>query len=163
MTHTGKDYLVALDYLSKFPEIALLERKTAVCVIMPLESMFARHGIADHLMSNNMPFASCEFQAFAKERRVKLTDYFESDVCPVERASREICFCGETNVAQSRRGRPGSLYHVTSVPQHSRGRNVIDRRPDGRWFESHLGKNFSIRNFGNSVYPALPVVFQMRQ
>ena len=73
MTHRGKDYLVAVDYLSKFPEIALLERKTAACVIMHLKSMFARHGIADHLMSDNMPFASCEFQAFAKEWRVKLT------------------------------------------------------------------------------------------
>ena len=73
MTHTGKDYLVAVDYLSKFPEIALLEKKTAACVIMHLKSMFARHGIADHLTSDNMPFASCEFQAFAKEWRVKLT------------------------------------------------------------------------------------------
>ena len=50
MTHKGKDYLVAVDYLSKFPEIALLERKTAACVIMHLKSMFARHGIADHLI-----------------------------------------------------------------------------------------------------------------
>ena len=73
MTHKGKDYLVAVDYLSKFPEIALLERKTAACVIMHLTWMFARHGIADHLMSDNMSFASCEFQAFAKEWRVKLT------------------------------------------------------------------------------------------
>ena len=30
----------------------------------------------------------------------------------------------------------------------------VDRRPDDRWFESHFGKNFSLRNFGNSVYPA---------
>ena len=26
-------------------------------------------------------------------------------------------------------------------------------------FEPHLGKNFSLRNFGNSVYPSLPVSF----
>ena len=43
MSHKGKDYLVAVDYLSKFPEIALLERKTAACVIMHLKSMFARN------------------------------------------------------------------------------------------------------------------------
>ena len=73
MTHKGKYYLVAVDYLSKFPEIALIERKTAACAIMHLKSMFARHGIADHLTSDNMSFASCEFQAFAKEWRVKLT------------------------------------------------------------------------------------------
>ena len=64
---------MAVDYLSKFPGIALLERKTDACVIMHLKSMLARHGIADHLMSDNMPFASCEFQAFAKEWQVKLT------------------------------------------------------------------------------------------
>ena len=85
--------------------------------------MFARHGIADHLMSDNMPFASCEFQAFAK-LRVK-TDHIESDICTVERANREICFCGETDVAQSGRGRPGSLPRVTSIPQHSRDWNVL--------------------------------------
>ena len=73
MTHRGKDYLMAVDYLSKFLEITLLERKTAACVIIHLKSMFARHGIADHLMSDNMPIASCELQAFAKEWRVKLT------------------------------------------------------------------------------------------
>ena len=38
-------------------------------------------------------------------------------------------------------------------------RESTDRRPDGRWFESYFGKNFSLRNFGNSVYPALPVSF----
>ena len=73
MTHRGKDYLVAVDYLSKFPEIALLERKTAACVIMHMKSMFVRYGFADHLMSDNMPFASCQFQTFAKEWRDKLT------------------------------------------------------------------------------------------
>ena len=26
-------------------------------------------------------------------------------------------------------------------------------------FEPHFGKNFSLRNFGNSVYPSLPVSF----
>ena len=71
MTHKGKDYLVAGDYLSKFPEIALLERKTAACVFMHQKSMFARY--MESLMSDNMQFASCEFQAFAKEWRVKLT------------------------------------------------------------------------------------------
>ena len=38
-------------------------------------------------------------------------------------------------------------------------RGDVDRRPDGRWFESHFGKNFSRRNFGNSVHPDLPVSF----
>ena len=35
---------------------------------------------------------------------------------------------------------------------------ALDWRPDGPGFESHCG-NFSLRNFGNSVYPALPVSF----
>ena len=70
-----------------------------------------------------MPFASCEFQAFAKEWRVKLTT--SSPIYAVERANREICFCGETDVVQRGRGRPGSLPRVTSIPQYSCDRNVL--------------------------------------
>ena len=40
IAYKGKYYLAAVDYLSKFPEITLLERKTAACVIMHLKSMW---------------------------------------------------------------------------------------------------------------------------
>ena len=73
MTFKGRDYLVAVDCYSKYPEIALLENKTAACVINHLKSMFARHGIAEELLSDNMPFASTEFVDFAREWKVGLT------------------------------------------------------------------------------------------
>ena len=73
MTYQGHDYIVVVDFYSKYPEIAMLERKTAACVMLHMKSMFARHGIPGQLVSDNMPFASREFNDFAKEWGIKLT------------------------------------------------------------------------------------------
>ena len=67
MTYQGHDYIVVVDFYSKYPEIAMLERKTTSCVILHMKSMFARHEIPSQLISDNMPFASREFNDFAKE------------------------------------------------------------------------------------------------
>ena len=67
MTLQGKDYLVVMDYHSKYPELALLERKTASCVILHLKSIMARHGIPEQLCTDNVPFNSAEFRKFANE------------------------------------------------------------------------------------------------
>ena len=63
----GKNYLVVVDYYSKYIETALLRNKTAGTVIRHLKSIFARHGIPEELISDNMPFNSKEFHEFAKE------------------------------------------------------------------------------------------------
>ena len=73
MTYQGHDYIVVVDFYSKYPEIAVLGRKTTACVILHMKSMFARHGIPGQLVSDNMPFASREFNDFAKEWGIKLT------------------------------------------------------------------------------------------
>ena len=73
MTFKGHDYLVVVDCYSKYPEITLLENKTAAWVITRLKSMFARHGIAEELLSDNFPFASKEFVDFTREWKVGLT------------------------------------------------------------------------------------------
>jgi hypothetical protein len=73
MTLGQKDYLVVTDYYSKFPEIALLERKTASCVIMHLKSIMARHGIPEELCTDNMPFNSAEFLKFTRDWGFTLT------------------------------------------------------------------------------------------
>ena len=67
MTYQGHDHVVVVDFYSKYPENAMLERKTAACAILHMKSMFARHGIPGHVVSDNMPFASREFNDFAEE------------------------------------------------------------------------------------------------
>ena len=61
------EYLLCVDYYSKYPEIARLPQTSSKQVIIALKSMFARHGIPDVIMSDNGPqFASEEFANFAK-------------------------------------------------------------------------------------------------
>ena len=69
----GKDYLIVVDYYSKYPEIALLENKAAPCVILHLKSIFARHGIPEELVADNNPFNSKDFESFAKEYGFKFS------------------------------------------------------------------------------------------
>lgn len=68
MTYKAQDYLVVVDYFSKFVEVLFLSDKTAASIITCLKSVFARHGIPQELVSDNMPFASQEFQTFAMDR-----------------------------------------------------------------------------------------------
>ncbi|KAG1651802.1 hypothetical protein GQR58_026737 [Nymphon striatum] len=65
MTLHGKDYLVVVDYFSKFPELCLISDKTARTVITHLKSTFARHGIPEVLVADNMPFLSTNMKEFA--------------------------------------------------------------------------------------------------
>lgn len=69
----GKDYLLVSDYFSKYPELCSLKKKTAKHVIDHLKPMFARHGIPDKLICDNMPFASREMQNFAKQYGFQIT------------------------------------------------------------------------------------------
>ncbi|KAA0714109.1 Retrovirus-related Pol polyprotein from transposon opus [Triplophysa tibetana] len=65
--HNGSEYLMCVDYYSKFPEIAKLNDTTSKSVILALKSMFSRHGIADVVISDNGPqYASQEFKRFAE-------------------------------------------------------------------------------------------------
>ena len=66
-TFRGKDYLLVVDYYSKYPEVCHLTAKTATCVISHLKTCFARHGIPDAVIADNMPFGSREFTQFADE------------------------------------------------------------------------------------------------
>ena len=63
----GSKYLLLVDYFSRFIEIAKLERKTSAEVIRHMKSILARHGIPDHIMTDNGPqFSAVEFCDFAK-------------------------------------------------------------------------------------------------
>ena len=61
----GQSYLLIVDYLTKYPEVLNLPDKTAHSVIQKMKSVFSRHGIPKQLVSDHVPFASCEMQKFA--------------------------------------------------------------------------------------------------
>ena len=71
--HKGKPYLVVVDYYSKFIETSLMRDKTAGTIVTHMKSNFARHGIPEELISDNMPYNSKEFKQFANDWGFKLT------------------------------------------------------------------------------------------
>ena len=73
MTFRNTDYLVIVDYFSKYPEVVPLPDKTAQSVVMQCKSVFARHGIPMEIISDNMPFRSKEFAKFLNARVIKST------------------------------------------------------------------------------------------
>jgi len=68
-----KDYLLVVDYYSKYPEISRLPDKTASTVVMHLKEIFARHGIPEEMVSDNMPFNSRKVNEFANEWMINVT------------------------------------------------------------------------------------------
>lgn len=60
------NYLLVVDYYSRYVEIARLTPTRSEDVIVHLKSIFARHGIPEVLVSDNGPqFSSCNFAQFA--------------------------------------------------------------------------------------------------
>ncbi len=63
----GKDYLLVIDYHSNYPEFCQLSAMTAEHVIAHTKAIFARHGIASTVISENGPqFSSQSFKEFAE-------------------------------------------------------------------------------------------------
>ena len=73
MSFRNIDYLVVVDYFSKFPEIAQLPDKTTKSVVEQCKNIFARHGIPLKIISDNMPFRSKEFSEFTHSWGIKST------------------------------------------------------------------------------------------
>ena len=74
MTFQGSDYLVIVDYHSKYPEIVRLSTgKSAKQVISHVKSVCARHGIPAEIVADNMPFSSSHFRDFCAEWGIELT------------------------------------------------------------------------------------------
>ncbi|XP_046580609.1 uncharacterized protein K02A2.6-like [Haliotis rubra] len=62
----GRDYLIVVDFYSRFNEIALLVNTKSSTVITHLKSIFARHGIPSRIISDNGPqYSSTDFRSFA--------------------------------------------------------------------------------------------------
>ncbi|KFM57554.1 Transposon Ty3-I Gag-Pol polyprotein, partial [Stegodyphus mimosarum] len=80
----GRDYLIVIDYFSKYVEIGHLEDLSSVAVIKQLKSFFARHGIPKIVYSDNGPqYSSKKFKEFARrwnfETRTSSPNYPQSN------------------------------------------------------------------------------------
>ena len=56
-----------MDYCSHYPEIALINNESSAQAITHMKSIFSRHGIPQHVMSDGgLCFTSGEFEQFSK-------------------------------------------------------------------------------------------------
>ena len=66
--HNGKEYIIAVDYYSRFFEVAPLKSTTSGSTIIHLKSFFSRHGIPEIITADNGPqFVDATFSKFAEE------------------------------------------------------------------------------------------------
>ena len=64
----GQNYLITVDYYSKWPEMTLLLSMTSTGVITALKSQFARYGVPSAVVSDNGPcYNSAEFRKFSDD------------------------------------------------------------------------------------------------
>ena len=62
----GANYLLIVDYFSRFPEIVKLREITLAAVIAAMKTLFARYGVPEIVVSDNGPqFSPHEFTVFA--------------------------------------------------------------------------------------------------
>ena len=62
------NYLLVVDYYSRFIEVAKLTSTSSSDIICHLKSIFARHGIPECVMSDNSPqYSASQFSKFARE------------------------------------------------------------------------------------------------
>ena len=67
LTVKTRNYLIAIDYYSNWLEIIKLKGKTAQELISKFQEMFARNGVPEEFVSDNMPFNSLQLEKFAKD------------------------------------------------------------------------------------------------
>ena len=71
LEYDRKTYLLVVDYYSRFIEIAHLTTMMTAQTVRHMQSMFARHGFRETLVSDNGPqFSSAEFAAFATKHKI---------------------------------------------------------------------------------------------
>ena len=87
-------YLVVVDFHSRYIELALLEKTTSSAVISHMQSIFARHGIPETVVSDNGPqYTSAEFAEFSSRygfRHVTSSPNHPSGNGEAERAVRTV-------------------------------------------------------------------------
>ena len=71
-TFKGREYLIVVDYISQYPEIARIPSTTSQGIILALKKVFSQHGIPERVRSDNGPqYSSVEFAEFASSYRFK--------------------------------------------------------------------------------------------
>lgn len=65
MTYANVDYLVVIDYFSKWFEVVPIKTKQSKEQIEILKQIFSTHGIPKKMVADNQPFSSREFKNFA--------------------------------------------------------------------------------------------------
>ena len=88
------NYLLIVDYYSRYIEVAKLKRTTAEEVILHTKSIFARHGIPEVIISDNGPqYVSAEYQNFAQKyefEHITSSPYYPQSNGEAERAVQTV-------------------------------------------------------------------------
>ena len=71
--YNGSDYLLLVDNYSKWPEVIQVREKTAEATIQAMKEVFARAGIPEEIISDNMPFNSIKVNQFASQWGIKMS------------------------------------------------------------------------------------------
>ena len=91
----GEQYILVVDYYSRFPEVVRLPSTTSPTVIAVLKSIFARHGIPEIVRSDNGPqFVSREFSMFASSygfQHITSSPRFPQSNGQAERNVKTVC------------------------------------------------------------------------
>ena len=72
--YSGKLFIFAIDYFSKFIEFSEIRDKAAETVILFFKQIFARHGIPVEIIADNVPYNSKKVELFCSQYNSKLTN-----------------------------------------------------------------------------------------
>ena len=93
-TLKGQEYLVIVDYFSRYSEVQKLKSTTTQGIVNVLKAAFARHGIPETFRSDNGPqFSSQEFKDFANKynfQHCTSSPHFPSSNGQAERAVQTV-------------------------------------------------------------------------
>ena len=70
-TFHGQDYLVLVDYYSKYPKFTQLPDRATI--VAHTKSVWSRHSTPEETFSDNMPFNTRRFHEFARDWGIKVT------------------------------------------------------------------------------------------
>ena len=92
--NNGANYLLTVDYFSRFPEVVKLTSTTSLNIIDALKDIFARHGIPETVMSDNGPqYSSLEFFQFSQKynfQHITSSPYYPQSNGHVERGVQTV-------------------------------------------------------------------------